>query len=196
MDTNKQFDDVMKACRNIFQKKLHDYGAAWRILRPTSLTDQIYIKANRIRSLQTKGHSMVDEGQVPEFMGIVNYCIIGLIQLELGAADKEDLTPAQALEQYDKQAHRVYELMIRKNHDYNEAWRMMRVSSYTDLILMKVFRTKQIEELHGETLVSEGVDANYMDMLNYAVFALIKLTLYAGSESCACADACACKDKK
>lgn len=177
MDTNKQFDDVMKACRNIFEKKLHDYGAAWRILRPTSLTDQIFIKANRIRSLQTKGHNLVDEGQVPEFMGIVNYSIIGLIQLELGAADKEDLTPAQALAEYDKQARRAYELMIRKNHDYDEAWRLMRVSSYTDLILMKVFRTKQIEELSGQTLVSEGVDANYMDMLNYAMFALIKLTL-------------------
>lgn len=177
MDTNKQFDDVMKACRNIFEKKLHDYGAAWRILRPTSLTDQIFIKANRIRSLQTKGHNLVDEGQVPEFMGIVNYSIIGLIQLELGAADKEDLTPAQALAEYDKQARCAYELMIRKNHDYDEAWRLMRVSSYTDLILMKVFRTKQIEELSGQTLVSEGVDANYMDMLNYAVFALIKLTL-------------------
>lgn len=177
MDTNKQFDDVMKACRNIFEKKLHDYGAAWRILRPTSLTDQIFIKANRIRSLQTKGYNLVDEGQVPEFMGIVNYSIIGLIQLELGAADKEDLTPAQALAEYDKQARRAYELMIRKNHDYDEAWRLMRVSSYTDLILMKVFRTKQIEELSGQTLVSEGVDANYMDMLNYAIFALIKLTL-------------------
>lgn len=177
MDTNKQFDEVMKACRNIFEKKLHDYGAAWRILRPSSLTDQIYIKANRIRSLQTKGHNLVDEGQVSEFMGIVNYSIIGLIQLELGPADKEDLTPAQALAEYDKQAHRAYELMIRKNHDYDEAWRMMRISSYTDLILMKVFRTKQIEELSGHTLVSEGVDANYMDMLNYAVFALIKLTL-------------------
>lgn len=177
MDTNKQFDDVMKACRNIFEKKLHDYGAAWRILRPTSLTDQIFIKANRIRSLQTKGHNLVDEGQVPEFMGIVNYSIIGLIQLELGAADKEDLTPAQALAEYDNQARRAYELMIRKNHDYDEAWRLMRVSSYTDLILMKVFRTKQIEELSGQTLVSEGIDANYMDMLNYAVFALIKLTL-------------------
>lgn len=180
MDTNKQFDEVMKACRNIFEKKLHDYGAAWRILRPTSLTDQIFIKANRIRSLQTKGHNLVDEGQVPEFMGIVNYSIIGLIQLELGAADREDLTPVRALAEYDKQARRAFELMIRKNHDYDEAWRLMRVSSYTDLILMKVFRTKQIEELSGKTLVSEGIDANYMDMLNYAVFALIKLTLEGG----------------
>ncbi len=196
MDTNKQFEEVMKACRNVFEKKLHDYGAAWRILRPSSLTDQIFIKANRIRSLQTKGHNMVDEGQVPEFMGIVNYSIIGLIQLELGAADKEDLSPSQALEEYDKQARRTYELMVRKNHDYDEAWRLMRISSYTDLILMKVFRTKQIEELCGNTLMSEGVDANYMDMLNYAVFALIKLTLPNAGEECKGAETCGGNKKK
>lgn len=177
MNTDQQFEEVMKQCREIFQKKLHDYGAAWRILRPSSLTDQIYIKANRIRTLQTTGHSLVDEGQAPEFMGIVNYSIIGLIQMDLGAAESEDLNPEQALAQYDKQARRCFQLMIRKNHDYGEAWRMMRISSYTDLILMKVFRTKQIEELQGQTLVSEGVEANYMDMLNYSVFALIKLTL-------------------
>ncbi len=162
-------------CRGIFEKKLHDYGAAWRIMRPQSLTDQIYIKANRIRTLQTKSDNLVGEGELSEFIGIVNYSIVGLIQLELGAADKEDMTAQQAMQEYDKYAKKAYELMVRKNHDYDEAWRMMRISSYTDLILMKVFRTKQIEELNGQTLVSEGVDANYMDMLNYSVFAIIKL---------------------
>lgn len=174
-DTNKQFESVMQMCREVFKKKLHDYGAAWRIMRPQSLTDQIYIKANRIRSLQTKGTKLVDEGELPEFVGIVNYSIVGLIQLALGAADKEDMTAAQAMVEYDKYAKQAYDLMVRKNHDYDEAWRMMRISSYTDLILMKIFRTKQIEELSGATLISEGIDANYMDMLNYAVFALIKL---------------------
>lgn len=174
-DTNKQFELVMQMCREVFEKKLHDYGAAWRIMRPQSLTDQIYIKANRIRSLQTKGTKLVDEGELPEFVGIVNYSIVGLIQLALGAADKEDMTAAQAMVEYDKYAKQAYDLMVRKNHDYDEAWRMMRISSYTDLILMKIFRTKQIEELSGATLISEGIDANYMDMLNYAVFALIKL---------------------
>lgn len=162
-------------CRGIFEKKLHDYGAAWRIMRPQSLTDQIYIKANRIRTLQTKSDNLVGEGELSEFIGIVNYSIVGLIQLALGAADKEDMTAQQAMQEYDKYAKKAYELMVRKNHDYDEAWRMMRISSYTDLILMKVFRTKQIEELNGKTLVSEGVDANYMDMLNYSIFAIIKL---------------------
>lgn len=176
-DTNKQFAEVMGWCRELFEKKLHDYGAAWRILRPQSLTDQIFIKATRIRSLQTKRERMVDEGEASEFMGIVNYSIIGLIQLEHGAADAVDMTAEKALAEYDRQAKRVYELMVRKNHDYDEAWRGMRVGSYTDLILMKLLRTKQIEELQGDTLVSEGIDANYMDMLNYSVFALIKLRL-------------------
>ena len=177
MDTKEQFEKVMAECRALFQGKLHDYGAAWRILRPSSLTDQIYIKANRIRSIETKGVTMVDEGIRPEFIGIVNYAIIGLIQLEKGFAEKpDDMTVEEALEAYDKHAQEALQLMLRKNHDYDEAWRMMRISSYTDLILMKVFRTKQIEQLGGDTLVSEGVDANYMDMLNYAVFGLIKLT--------------------
>lgn len=167
----------MHECRELFAKKLHDYGAAWRIMRPSSVTDQIYIKANRIRSLETKGVSLVGEGIRPEFVAIVNYAIVGLIQLELGYAETtDDLTPEQALAAYDKHATEALELMLRKNHDYDEAWRGMRVSSYTDLILMKIFRTKQIESLGGETLVSEGVDANYMDMMNYAVFGLIKLT--------------------
>lgn len=175
MDTRKQFEQVMAECRELFAKKLHDYGAAWRIMRPISVTDQIFIKANRIRSLEVKGVSLVGEGIYPEFMAIVNYGIIGLIQLELGFADREDLSVDQALEYYDKYAHVTLELMLKKNHDYDEAWRSMRISSYTDLILMKIYRTKQIEELLGETLVSEGVDANYMDMINYSVFGLIKL---------------------
>lgn len=175
-DTNKQFDAVMQMCRNVFEKKLHDYGAAWRIMRSSSMTDQIYIKAHRTRQLQTSGVNLVDEGQVSEFIGIVNYSIIGLIQLALETTEVEDLTPKQALAEYDKYAKQCYDLMLRKNHDYGEAWRMMRVSSFTDLILMKIFRTKQIEDLCGETLISEGIDANYMDMLNYSVFALIKLS--------------------
>lgn len=175
METNQQFEQIMAECRELFSKKLHDYGAAWRIMRPSSVTDQIFIKANRIRSLETKGVSLVGEGIYPEFIGIVNYGIIALIQLNLGYADKEDLTPDEALEEYDKYVRITMELMVKKNHDYDEAWRGMRISSYTDLILMKLYRTKQIESLGGETLVSEGVDANYMDMINYAVFGLIKL---------------------
>lgn len=174
-DTKEQFEHVIAVCRDLFAKKLHDYGAAWRIMRPASVTDQLFIKANRIRSLETKGVSLIDEGIRPEFMAIVNYGIIGLIQLALGYADKEDLTEAQALEEYDRYAKQTLELMLKKNHDYDEAWRSMRVTSYTDLILMKLYRTKQIEDLSGNTLVSEGVDANYMDMINYSVFALIKL---------------------
>ena len=176
MNTKEQFEKVMAECRTLFVKKLHDYGAAWRILRPSSLTDQIYIKANRIRSLEMKGVSLVGEGIRPEFIGIVNYAIIGLIQLEKGFSEKpDDMSVEEAVEAYDKHANEALQLMLRKNHDYDEAWRMMRISSYTDLILMKVFRTKQIEMLQGDTLVSEGVDANYLDMLNYAVFGLIKL---------------------
>ena len=160
----------MKECRELFAKKLHDYGAAWRIMRPASVTDQIFIKANRIRSLEVKGVSLVGEGIRPEFMAIVNYSIVGVIELEL------DMTAERALEYYDKYAGLSLALMLKKNHDYDEAWRGMRISSYTDLILMKLYRTKQIEALAGQTLVSEGVDANYMDMMNYAVFGLIKLT--------------------
>ncbi|MBQ0020564.1 MAG: DUF1599 domain-containing protein [Bacteroidales bacterium] len=177
MTTEEQFRQVMAECRTLFAKKLHDYGAAWRIMRPSSITDQIFIKANRIRSIEIKGVTMVDEGIRPEFIGIVNYAIIGLIQLELGFAEKADEMSAEdALACYDRHAEATLQLMLRKNHDYDEAWRSMRVSSYTDLILMKIFRTKQIESLEGGTLVSEGIDANYMDMMNYAVFGLIKLT--------------------
>lgn len=175
MDTQEQFEQIMAECRELFAKKLHDYGAAWRIMRPASVTDQIFIKANRIRTLEVKGESWVGEGIRPEFIGIVNYSIVGLIQLELGYADTEDLTPDQALAHYDRHAKRSLDLMVKKNHDYDEAWRGMRISSYTDLILMKIYRTKQIEALAGQTLVSEGVDANYMDMINYSVFGLIKI---------------------
>lgn len=174
-DTKQQFEHVISICRGVFSKKLHDYGAAWRIMRPSSITDQIFIKANRIRSLEVKGVSMINEGIRPEFIGIVNYGIIGLIQLELGYAEKEDINEQQALELYDKYAKKALELMLAKNHDYDEAWRSMRITSYTDLILMKIYRTKQIEELNGKTLISEGIDANYMDMINYSVFGLIKL---------------------
>lgn len=176
----------MSICRELFVQKMHDYGTAWRILRPASLTDQIYIKANRIRSLQTKGVTMVGEGIIPEFIGIVNYAIMGLIQLEQGEAagtNEADLFDTTMLERYDHYATEALALMLRKNHDYDEAWRAMRVSSYADLILMKVFRTKQIEDLEGKTLVSEGIAANYMDMLNYSVFALIKLVIEIENET-------------
>lgn len=174
-DTKEQFEHVIAICRELYKKKLHDYGPAWRILRPESVTDQILIKANRIRSIEVKGVSMVNEGIRSEFIAIVNYGIMGLIQLELGYADSADITVEKALELYDKYAKKAFDLMLAKNHDYDEAWRSMRISSYTDLILMKIYRTKQIESLSGETLVSEGVDANYMDMINYSVFGLIKI---------------------
>lgn len=174
-NTEQQFDAVIALCRDIYAKKLTDYGAAWRIMRPQSVTDQLFIKANRIRSIEIKGTTMVNEGIKPEFIAIVNYGIIGLIQLELGCADTEDITPAQGLELYDKYAAQAKELMMAKNHDYDEAWRSMRISSYTDLILMKLNRTKQIEDNNGATLISEGIDANYFDMVNYAVFGLIKM---------------------
>lgn len=175
-DTVAQFDAALSMCRDLFAKKLKDYGASWRIMRPQSLTDQIYIKANRIRSLETKKESKVNEGILPEFIGIVNYGVIALIQLELGYAETEDMTTEEALAMYDKHVKKTRELMLAKNHDYDEAWRLMRVQSYTDIILQKIFRTKQIEDNQGRTLVSEGVDANYQDMINYSVFAIIKLT--------------------
>ncbi len=176
-NTQEEFEQVMRNCRELYIKKLHDYGTAWRVMRPETMTDQLFIKAARIRSLQIKKCAKVDEGIIPEFIGIVNYSIIALIQLERGVANSEDLSVDEAINLYDKQAHNALELMLRKNHDYDEAWRGMRVSSYADLIFMKLFRTKQIESLNGETLVSEGIEANYMDMLNYAVFGLIKLTI-------------------
>ena len=175
-NTEKQFMNVMAECRALFEKKLHDYGASWRILRPSSLTDQLFIKAKRIRSLEIKKESLVGEGIRPEFVALINYGIVGLIQLEKGYQDVVDITPGEAMALYDKHAKEALELMLKKNHDYDEAWRSMRVSSYTDFILTKIQRVKEIEDLQGETLVSEGIDANYKDMMNYAVFALIKLT--------------------
>lgn len=174
--TERQFDQAVQECRSLFVKKLHDYGASWRILRPSSLTDQLFIKAKRIRSLEIKKEAMVDEGILPEFMAIVNYGIVGLIQLEKGFADRVDMDVETATALYDKYALDALNLMKRKNHDYDEAWRTMRVSSYTDFILTKIERVKEIEDLNGETLVSEGIASNYMDIINYAVFGIIKLS--------------------
>ena len=175
MNTEKQFEEALADCRTLFEKKLHDYGASWRILRATALNDQLFIKAKRIRSLEIKKVSMVGEGILPEFIALVNYGIVGLIQLQKGFADYVDIDVEEAMELYDKNAREALELMLRKNHDYDEAWRSMRVSSYTDFILTKIQRVKEIEDLQGETLVSEGIDANYMDIINYAVFGVIKL---------------------
>ena len=174
--TNVQFEQVMQECRNLFEKKLHDYGASWRILRPQSLTDQLFIKAKRIRSLEIKKESLVGEGIRPEFIALINYGIVGLIQLAHGFSDTVDMQPKEAIALYDRYALEALELMKRKNHDYDEAWRGMRVSSYTDFILTKIERIKEIENLQGDTLVSEGIDANYMDIINYAVFGAIKLS--------------------
>jgi hypothetical protein len=179
LSTEAQYRQVVLRCKELFLKKNHDYGTAWRILRLSSITDQIFIKAQRIRTLQETGVNKVGEGIEPEFVGIINYCVMALIQMQLTAnADTRTDIPTDELEQlYDVQMNRVMELLFAKNHDYGEAWRQMRVSSMTDLILMKLLRTKQIEDNQGTTLVSEGVDANYMDMINYAVFCLIKMTL-------------------
>lgn len=175
MNTEQEFDQAIKACRDIYTKKLQDYGAAWRIMRPTSVTDQIFIKANRIRSIEVKKVAKVNEGIRAELIAIVNYSIIALIQLALGHADEADMDTERAVQLYDKHMQQAKDLMMAKNHDYDEAWRSMRTSSYTDLILMKLYRTKQIEDNNNETLISEGVDANYMDMLNYAMFGIIKM---------------------
>ena len=172
-DTKTQFHAVLAQCRKLFVNKMKDYGPAWRILRTPSITDQIFIKVKRIRTLQTTSERLVDEGIEPEFIGIVNYAAMGIIQLQLGVVDMPDLTSEEATALYDKVTNEAYELMTRKNHDYDEAWRDMRVSSITDLIMSKVLRTKSIEDNNGKTLVSEGLDANYYDMINYAVFALI-----------------------
>ena len=173
--TERQFGDAMSQCRDIFHKKLYDYKPSWRMLRPSSLTDQLFIKAKRIRSIEVKGRTLVGEGILPEFMAIINYGIVGLIQLDRGYVDEVDITPDEAMKLYDAHAKEALELMLRKNHDYDEAWRSMRVSSYTDFILTKLQRVKEIEDLNGETLVSEGIGSNYMDIINYAVFGAIKL---------------------
>lgn len=175
-DTSAQFDSAIQSCKDIFLAKMKDYGTAWRVLRPESLTDQIYIKANRIRSIQGKGTHLVVEDEWPEFIGIINYAIIALVQLELGKSEEHAMDPEKVERYYDKYALAAKNLMMDKNHDYDEAWRNMRVSSLTDIILMKLLRVKQIEDNKGETFASEGVDANYYDMINYAVFALIKLS--------------------
>ena len=174
--TITEYDSIIKKCEDIFAKKMKDYGSAWRILRISSLTDQIFIKAQRIRSIEQKGEQKIQEGVANEFVGIVNYAIVGLIQLDLGVSElAEEMDYNEVMNIFSKHANVAKQLMIAKNHDYGEAWRDMRVSSLTDLILQKILRVKQIEDNHGVTLISEGVDANYLDMLNYAVFALIKL---------------------
>lgn len=172
-NTSQQYDSIIARCRTLFNNKMQDYGSAWRILRLPSLTDQIFIKAQRIRSLQTNEIRKVDEDERSEFVGIINYAVMALIQLELGVVDQPDLDAQKAVALYDEKIAATKQLMEAKNHDYGEAWREMRVSSLTDLILQKLLRVKQIEDNKGKTIVSEGIDANYQDMINYAVFALI-----------------------
>jgi len=175
-ETILEYDSIIKKCEDIFAKKMKDYGSAWRILRISSLTDQIFIKAQRIRSIESKGIQKIDEGVINEFIGIVNYSVIGLIQIDLGVSEQpEDLEFKKVMNMFNKHVLSSKDLMVNKNHDYGEAWRDMRVSSLTDLILQKLLRVKQIEDNNGSTIISEGIDANYLDMLNYAVFALIKL---------------------
>ena len=173
--TSKQYDEVIEKCRSLYSNKLKDYGSAWRILRLPSLTDQIFIKTQRIRGLQKNEMQKIDEGQVSEFIGVINYSIMALVQLEFGIVEQPDLKMEEAVSEYDKHIKITKQLMMDKNHDYGEAWRDMRVSSLTDLILQKLLRVKQIEDNKGKTLVSEGIDANYQDMINYAIFALILL---------------------
>lgn len=174
--TEEQFKKVLTECRTLFEKKLHDYSASWRILRPSSLTDQLFIKAKRIRSLEIKKEAMIDEGIRPEFMALINYGIVGLIQLEKGFVDEIDINTEQAMALYDQHANEALTLMVKKNHDYDEAWHSMRVSSYTDFILTKIQRIKELEDIHGQALASEGIDSNLMDIINYAVFGVIRLS--------------------
>ncbi|SDB67262.1 protein of unknown function [Flavobacteriaceae bacterium MAR_2010_188] len=174
-DTSKQYDEIIETCRSLFVKKMSDYGSAWRILRLPSLTDQIFIKAQRIRGLQQNEVQKINEDESTEFIGIINYCIMALIQIEQGVVENPDMSLETATELYDLKVAETKKLMQDKNHDYGEAWREMRVSSLTDLILQKLLRVKQIENNSGKTLVSEGIDANYQDMINYAIFALIHL---------------------
>tara|TARA_B100000614_G_C14551015_1_gene493970 strand:+ start:2390 stop:2932 length:543 start_codon:yes stop_codon:yes gene_type:complete len=176
--TEVEYLKVIDQCRDLFEKKMKDYGSAWRILRISSLTDQIYIKAQRIRSLQLKKNRKINEDEIPEFIGIINYSIMGLIQLEKGVSDKPDFTPDQILSFYNEKVESTFELMLAKNHDYGEAWRDMRITSLTDLIIQKLIRVKKIEENSGNTIVSEGIDANYQDIINYAVFALIHIGVF------------------
>ncbi|MCX6246839.1 MAG: DUF1599 domain-containing protein [Bacteroidetes bacterium] len=173
--TEQQFERIIQKCRSIFLAKMKDYGSSWRILRIPSLTDQIFIKANRIRSIESKGIRKVDEGIIPEYIGIVNYSVIALIQLELGEEAELNLTARDAEKLYSKYVYSARDLMLNKNHDYDEVWRDMRLTSLTDIILVKLMRIKQIEDNMGKTFISEGIDANYLDIINYSIFALIKL---------------------
>jgi len=175
VNTSQEYNSVIAVCKSLFLKKTKDYGTAWRILRPSSITDQIFIKAQRIRTLEEKKISKVGEGITSEYIGIVNYCVIAMLQLDLTENDPNEMAVELVENIFDKSVNETKELMFAKNHDYGEAWRDMRISSLTDLILMKILRVKQIEDNLGQTLASEGVKANYQDMLNYAVFALIKL---------------------
>jgi len=174
-NTEKEFEHIINLCREIFLTKMKDYGTAWRILRSTALTDQIYIKALRIRSIDDKGIQKIDEGIKPEYIGIVNYSVMALVQLELGTCENPELKPGEGERLYNKYIYAARDLMLNKNHDYGEAWRNMRISSFTDIILMKLLRIKQIEDNKGKTYISEGLDANYYDIINYAIFALIRL---------------------
>ena len=180
MSTLDQFDSAITICRDIFSKKLRDYGASWRIMRPRSITDQLYIKAKRIRTLEEED-AMIDEGILGEFIDIINYGLMGLIQLQIGYADSADITPEKALELYNDKVQTARDLLAAKTHDYGDAWRGMRINSYTDFILTKIQRVKEIEGNSGRTIVSEGIDSNYLDIINYAVFAVIKLTQEARS---------------
>lgn len=175
LNTEAQFQEVMRECRQLFELKLHDYSPSWRLMRPTTVTDQLFIKAKRIRDLETGVKAMVNEGIRPEFLGLVNYGIIGLIQLSHPAVIKPDMTPDEALSLYDGLAKEAFELMQKKNHDYGEAWRDMRVSSYTDFILTKIARIKELEDNDGKAIISEGIDANLLDIINYSVFGAIRL---------------------
>jgi hypothetical protein len=175
-NTSAQYDDVVAKCTEIFKKKTIDYGTAWRILRSSSLTDQIFIKANRIRTIQESKQALVDEGIEPEFIGIINYCIMALIQMNLSEDNRLELPSDEVITMYNLKINEAKSLMEQKNHDYGEAWRDMRVSSLTDLILMKILRVKQIEDNEGKTIISEGIDANYFDMINYSIFAMIHLS--------------------
>lgn len=174
-NTSSEYDAIVKVCKDIFFKKTRDYGTAWRILRPSSITDQIFIKAQRIRTIEDKKINKVGDDIIGEYIGIINYCIIAIMQLELNSDAPQELNPNDVENSFNQKVRETKDLMLDKNHDYGEVWRDMRVSSLTDLILMKILRVKQIEDNDGKTLASEGVKANYQDMLNYAIFALIKL---------------------
>ncbi len=173
--TAHEYKEVITVCIHLFAKKTHDYGTAWRVLRLPSITDQIFIKAQRIRSIQEKGAQKVEDSIKDEFIGIINYCLIAMMQINLMDSDKMEMGFEELEPMYDNAAHETFDLLQNKNHDYNEAWRDMRVGSMTDIILMKLLRVKQIEDIEGKTLVSEGIKANYQDMINYSVFCLIKL---------------------